>query len=142
MERAFAERREVGVGLDQRGVRIDLGRDLAAAALGHFGGEHPAQPVAEITLVDGAAGKLVRDLQRGRGLRRARPQTQDGRRGKRRYEDVAACKHETLPWTHVDWNGSTDLAGILARVRRMISSLIVRSRAPGKRRPCCAATLL
>jgi len=34
---------------DQRGVRIDLGRDLAAAAIGHLGGEYP-ESVAEIAL--------------------------------------------------------------------------------------------
>ena len=63
---------------------INLGRDLAAAALGDFRGEHPAQPVAEIALVDGAAGKLVRDLQRGCGVRRTDAEAQDRRRGKRR----------------------------------------------------------
>ena len=97
IERAFAHRRELRVGLDQRGVRIDLGGDLAAAAFGHLGGEHPAQPVAEIALVDGAAGKLVRDLQRGCGMGRAGAEAQDGGRGKRGCENVAACEHGSPP---------------------------------------------
>ncbi|MGY4505274.1 hypothetical protein ACVWYH_009231 [Bradyrhizobium sp. GM24.11] len=55
----LAHRGELRVGLDQRGVRIDLGGDVAVAALTDFGGEHAAEPVAEIALVDGAAGELV-----------------------------------------------------------------------------------
>ena len=35
---------------------MDFGGDLAAAALGDFSREYPAEPVAEIALVDGAAG--------------------------------------------------------------------------------------
>ncbi len=62
---------------------IDLGRNLAAAAFRHLGGEHAAQPVAEVALVDRAAGKLMRDLQGRGGVGRAGPETQDGGRGKR-----------------------------------------------------------
>ena len=83
IERAFAHRRELRVGLDQRGVRIDLGGDLAATALGDFGGEYPAEPVAEIALVNRTAGKLVGYFQRGCGLSRSRPEAQDGGCGKR-----------------------------------------------------------
>ena len=93
IERAFAHRRELRVGLDQRRVRIDFGRDLAAAAFGHFGGEYAAQPVAEIALVDRAAGKLMRYFQGGGGLGRAGPEAQDGGRGKRGYKDVATREH-------------------------------------------------
>ena len=72
---------------------MDLGGDLAAAALGDFSREHPAEPVAEIALVDGAAGKLVRYFQCGCGLRRSDPETQNRRCGKRRDEGVAAREH-------------------------------------------------
>ncbi len=97
IERAFAHRRELRVGLDQRGVRIDFGGDFAAAAFGDFLGEHPAQAVAEIALVDGAAGKLVRDFQRRCGVGGAGAEAQDGGRGKRGCEDVAACEHGFSP---------------------------------------------
>src|SRR5258708_3215547 len=79
-------------GLERR-ARIDLGCDIAIAALGHFGCERPAQAVAEIALVDGAAGKLMRDFQRRGGVRGPGAEAQDGGRGKRCCDDVAACEH-------------------------------------------------
>jgi len=84
------------VGLDQRGIRIDLGSDFAAAALGYFCGEYPAQPITEIALVDGAARKLMRYFQCGCQLVPSGPKTQNGGRGERCYEDVAACEHGDL----------------------------------------------
>src|ERR1700758_1332541 len=50
--RGLAHRRELRVGLDQRRVRIDFGRNVAARALGDFRREHAAETVAEIALVD------------------------------------------------------------------------------------------
>jgi hypothetical protein len=41
----------------------DLGRQSAIGALGEFGGEAPAQLVAEVAAVDRAAGELVGNLE-------------------------------------------------------------------------------
>src|SRR5438034_1298199 len=92
-EGAFAHRRELRVGLDQRGVRIDLGGDLAARALGDFGGEHAAKPVAEITLLNGAARELMRNFQRGGGMGGAGAEAKNGGCGERGCDDKAACEH-------------------------------------------------
>ena len=60
-------------------------------------GQKAAEAVAEIALVDGAARELMRDLQRGGGVGGADAEAQDGGRGDRGGEYVAACKHECLP---------------------------------------------
>ena len=67
--------------------------DISLYPMPYAGGEHPAQAVAEIALVDGAAGKLVRDFQRGCGVGSSGAEAQDGGRGKRGGDDVAACEH-------------------------------------------------
>ena len=84
--------------IDQRLVALHIDNDRKfLRAFCHLGGKHPAQAVAEITLVDGAAGKLMRNLQRGGGVRGADPETEDGGRGDRGSKDMAACQHECLP---------------------------------------------
>src|SRR5439155_26817329 len=110
IQRAFAHRRELRVGLDQRGIRIDLCSDFAAAALGYFCSENPAEAVAEIALVDSSAGKLVRYFQCGCGPGRPGPKTQNGGRGKRCYEDVTACEHGYLRKAILNWNVRADVA--------------------------------
>ncbi|MFK4408282.1 hypothetical protein ABH991_005316 [Bradyrhizobium ottawaense] len=112
VERALAHRGELRVGLDQRRVRIDLGGDVAVAALADFGSEHAAEPVPEITFVDGAARELVRDFQRGRGLRGAGAEAENGGCGDRGREQMAAREHGVIP-LNVSSNGSCwrDLGG-------------------------------
>jgi hypothetical protein len=64
VERAFAHRRELRVRLHQRRVRIDLGNKRTVGTLGDFLCEFAAKAVAEVALIDRAAGELVRDFER------------------------------------------------------------------------------
>src|SRR5262249_55717792 len=66
VERAFAQRRELRQRLHQRRIGVDFELQRPAGLLLDFTCESPAQAIAKITLIDGAAGKLVRDFQRGR----------------------------------------------------------------------------
>ena len=91
VERALAHRGELGVRLHQRRARIDLGDEGAVGALLDLLRELAAEAVAEIAFVDGAAGKLVRDLERGRGAGvPANPEGQDRGSGDRRLHQVTA----------------------------------------------------
>ena len=97
VERAPAHRGELRVGLDQRGVRIDFGGKLAARPLGDFGGECPAEPVTKVALVDRAAGELVGDLQRGRGVRGTDAETENGGCGDCGRDQVTTREHGGSP---------------------------------------------
>ena len=63
VERAFAETAELGKGLHQRGVGVDLEIQLAAGALAYLVGEAAAHAVAEVAAVAGAGGELVADAE-------------------------------------------------------------------------------
>ena len=89
---ALAQRAELGVGLHQRRTRIDLECQRALAARLDFLGELAAQAVAEIAGVEGAAGKLVGNLQ-GFGGKCSSPEHHQRRRGKRSLENRAAGSH-------------------------------------------------
>jgi hypothetical protein len=97
IERAFAQRVELSERLHQRRIRIDVERQRAVGALLDFGREASAQAVAEIAALGGAAGKLVRNLQRlaGRAQRPGQPddrrRRQSGKRAAPRDPDRRDC---------------------------------------------------
>jgi hypothetical protein len=67
VERALAQRRELGRGLDQRAAREYLELEITLAALLDLGGKLARQPVAEIAALVARRRELVRDLDHGLG---------------------------------------------------------------------------
>ena len=64
VQRAFAHRAVLRIGLHQGRARIDLELETAAGAFFHLLSELGDQAVAEIALVDGPAGKVVGNFDR------------------------------------------------------------------------------
>ena len=106
IERTFAHRRELRNGLHQRRVRIDLRPDRAVGALLELGRELETNAIAEIAFVDGAAGKLVGNLQHLGRRCRAEPSRGDdgGRRDCAEQDMTSTDGHVTLPSGRPLWS--------------------------------------
>ena len=102
VERALAQRAELRVDLDERRVRIDLELEAAVGLLLDVGGELAHEAVAEIAGIDGPAGELVRNLERGGRLAAGARTRDDEGNGSERPGDEATARdgHDSSKWWH------------------------------------------